>query len=97
MRSTSRRWTDKIISALFIVHLLCFALGIVPEHLAALSPHDTCGICALIHHPPDLQPVDLASIRLYLREGALPNIALQPEIQDPDFAKDSSRAPPLHS
>jgi hypothetical protein len=94
MQLPAKRLMKKTAAVVVILHLIFFVLGVAPEHAAAFLPHDTCDICALIHHPPDLQPGATESVLVHLQKDTLPFVAAQPSVQDPYFETAASRAPP---
>ncbi|NLT66915.1 MAG: hypothetical protein GXX84_09955 [Acidobacteria bacterium] len=83
----------RVVSGILIAETLIFALGVTPEHISALSSHDDCQICTLIHHPPVLQP-DSCAIGLLPERHPLKEPELHPALSEPVIESDHSRAPP---
>ncbi len=80
---------------MLIALMLGFAIGVAPGHVATLSSHDGCEICALIHHPPVLQIVDAASLNPDFRRSWLDKAMTPPEASDPRTGSIPSRSPPF--
>ena len=86
--------TIQSVSALLIAEILLFSFITIPEHAAELSSHDTCEICAFIHHPPILQNGKPQAILLIFRGDLVPFMAALPEALEFRFESGPSRAPP---
>jgi len=84
----------RIAAALLIVEMLFFALGVLPEHAAAHSSHETCKICALLHHPPILQTGALLLIKPTLRKEFLALVDTHLALLEPRINAGLTRAPP---
>lgn len=93
-----RKWTAilalKITAAVMLAQILAFAVGVVPQHLAALEHPHHCGICALIHHPPAAQCAAVASPDPSLPSGLHNSIRHPFAIASPAMEDVASRAPP---
>lgn len=84
----------RVAAALLIAAMLFFALGVVPKHAAAHSSHETCKICALLHHPPILQTGALPPMRPTLRREFLALEETRLALLEPRIDSGLTRAPP---
>ncbi len=85
----------RIATAFLIAEMLFFALGVVPKHAAAHSSHETCKICALLHHPPILQTGALPPMRPTLRREFLALEETRLVLLEPRIDSGLTRAPPM--
>ena len=94
MSQPSKASMLKAAAALLLAEILVFAIGVMPKHVATFSNHDSCELCALIHHPPVLETGQIAVNGLNLQISLMPAHAAEPTITEPTFQPSPSRAPP---